>query len=108
MAIWPCVGDIYVLAIYISTNAKEFENEYDQNCCHPRGRAWYTLLPASKAIPKEMLTVVDKPVIQYVVEEALAAGITKIVLVTRSGKEAIEITLTAILNWKPSYSRKAK
>lgn len=48
------------------------------------------LLPASKAIPKEMVTVVDKPVIQYVVEEAIAAGMTKIVLVTRSGKEAIE------------------
>ena len=48
------------------------------------------LLPASKAIPKEMVTVVDKPVIQYVVEEAVAAGMTKIVLVTRSGKESIE------------------
>lgn len=48
------------------------------------------LLPASKAIPKEMVTVVDKPVIQYVVEEAIAAGMTKIVLVTRAGKEAIE------------------
>ena len=48
------------------------------------------LLPASKAIPKEMVPVVDKPVIQYVVEEAIAAGIKRIVLVTRSGKEAIE------------------
>jgi UTP--glucose-1-phosphate uridylyltransferase len=48
------------------------------------------LLPASKAIPKEMVPVVDKPLIQYVVEEAVAAGIKRIVLVTRSGKEAIE------------------
>ena len=48
------------------------------------------LLPASKAIPKEMLTVVDRPVIQHVVEEAVSAGIRKIVLVTRSGKESIE------------------
>jgi UTP--glucose-1-phosphate uridylyltransferase len=48
------------------------------------------VLPASKAIPKEMLTVVDKPVIQHVVEEAIAAGFTKIILVTRSGKSAIE------------------
>jgi UTP--glucose-1-phosphate uridylyltransferase len=48
------------------------------------------LLPASKSVPKEMVTVVDKPVIQHVVEEAVAAGMTKIVLVTRSGKEAIE------------------
>jgi UTP--glucose-1-phosphate uridylyltransferase len=48
------------------------------------------VLPASKAIPKEMLTVVDKPVIQHVVEEAITAGFTRIVLVTRSGKSAIE------------------
>lgn len=47
-------------------------------------------LPASKAIPKEMVTVVDKPVIQYVVEEAMAAGINEIVLVTHSSKKAIE------------------
>jgi len=47
-------------------------------------------LPASKAIPKEMITVVDRPVIQYVVEEAVAAGIRDIVLVTSSSKSAIE------------------
>ncbi|MEL0167490.1 MAG: UTP--glucose-1-phosphate uridylyltransferase GalU [Pseudomonadaceae bacterium] len=47
-------------------------------------------LPASKAIPKEMVTVVDKPVVQYVVEEALAAGINEIVLVTHASKKAIE------------------
>lgn len=47
-------------------------------------------LPASKAIPKEMITIVDKPVIQYVVEEAVAAGIREIVLVTHSSKSAIE------------------
>ena len=48
------------------------------------------VLPASKAIPKEMLPVVDKPVIQHVVEEAARAGFRQIVLVTRSGKESIE------------------
>ena len=48
------------------------------------------VLPASKAIPKEMMPVVDKPVIQHVVEEAVAAGIKEIILVTRSGKSAIE------------------
>jgi len=47
-------------------------------------------LPASKAIPKEMITVVDKPVIQYVVDEAVAAGIKQIVLVNHSAKRAIE------------------
>lgn len=48
------------------------------------------VLPASKAIPKEMMPVVDKPVIQHVVEEAIQAGIKEIILVTRSGKSAIE------------------
>lgn len=47
-------------------------------------------LPASKAIPKEMITVVDKPVIQYVVDEAIASGIKQIVLVNHSAKRAIE------------------
>ncbi|AMD00932.1 UTP--glucose-1-phosphate uridylyltransferase GalU [Halomonas chromatireducens] len=47
-------------------------------------------LPASKAIPKEMITIVDRPVIQYVVNEAVAAGIRDIVLVTHASKSAIE------------------
>jgi UTP--glucose-1-phosphate uridylyltransferase len=47
-------------------------------------------LPATKAIPKEMLPVVDKPAIQYVVEEAAAAGLSDILLVTGRGKGAIE------------------
>lgn len=48
------------------------------------------MLPATKAIPKEMLPIVDKPLIQYVVQEAVAAGITEIVLVTHSSKNSIE------------------
>lgn len=47
-------------------------------------------LPATKAIPKEMLPVVDKPVIQYAVEEAAAAGIERFVFVTSRGKTALE------------------
>ncbi|MBB3189140.1 UTP--glucose-1-phosphate uridylyltransferase GalU [Halomonas cerina] len=47
-------------------------------------------LPASKAIPKEMITIVDRPVIQYVVQEAIEAGIRDIVLVTHGTKTAIE------------------
>ncbi len=46
-------------------------------------------LPATKAIPKEMLTVVDRPTIQYIVEEAVASGVRQVVLVTAAGKEAI-------------------
>ena len=48
------------------------------------------MLPATKAIPKEMLTLADKPLIQYVVEECAAAGLTEIILVTHSSKNAIE------------------
>lgn len=47
-------------------------------------------LPATKAMPKEMLTVVDKPIIQYAVEEAVKAGIEEFIFVTGRGKEAIE------------------
>lgn len=47
-------------------------------------------LPATKANPKEMLPVVDKPLIQYAVEEAIRAGITHMVFITSSGKRAIE------------------
>ncbi len=48
------------------------------------------MLPATKAIPKEMLPIVDKPLIQYIVNECIAAGIKEIVLVTHSSKNAIE------------------
>ncbi|RJE77305.1 UTP--glucose-1-phosphate uridylyltransferase [Pseudoalteromonas sp. MSK9-3] len=48
------------------------------------------MLPATKAIPKEMLPIVDRPLIQYVVSEAVAAGIKEIVLVTHSSKNSIE------------------
>lgn len=48
------------------------------------------VLPASKAVPKEMLNIVDKPAIQYIVEEAVAAGIEDILIITNRGKGAIE------------------
>lgn len=48
------------------------------------------MLPATKAIPKEMLPLVDKPLIQFIVDECAAAGLTEIILVTHSSKNAIE------------------
>ncbi|VFS31441.1 UTP-glucose-1-phosphate uridylyltransferase [Salmonella enterica subsp. houtenae] len=45
------------------------------------------MLPATKAIPKEMLPIVDKPMIQYIVDEIVAAGIKEIVLVTHASKK---------------------
>ncbi|MFH2018510.1 MAG: sugar phosphate nucleotidyltransferase, partial [bacterium] len=59
-------------------------------------------LPATKASPKEMLPVVDKPIIQYVVEEAVASGITDIIMVTGSGKRAVEDHFSPnyeLINW---------
>jgi UTP--glucose-1-phosphate uridylyltransferase len=47
-------------------------------------------LPATKAIPKEMLTIVDRPTIQYIVEEVVASGVEQVILVTSAGKSAIE------------------
>lgn len=57
-------------------------------------------LPATKAMPKEMLPVVDKPLIQYAVEEAAAAGITDMIFITGRHKRALKTTLTA----RPSLS----
>lgn len=48
------------------------------------------MLPATKAVPKELLPILDKPLIQHILEEAVSGGIEEIILITRSGKEAIE------------------
>ena len=59
-------------------------------------------LPATKAQPKEMMPVVDKPIIQYVVEDAVRAGITDIILVTGPGKRAVEDHFSPnyeLINW---------
>ncbi len=56
----------------------------------PAGGLGTRFLPATKAIPKEMLALVDKPIIQYGVEEALASGVEHIIIVTGRGKSAME------------------
>ncbi len=56
----------------------------------PVGGLGTRFLPATKAMPKEMLTVVDKPLIQYAVDEAREAGIEQMIFVTGRGKSAIE------------------
>src|SRR5215218_5500253 len=48
------------------------------------------LLPATKATPKEMIPLVDKPAIQYSVEEAVGAGLSQVIIVTSAGKRSIE------------------
>ena len=66
------------------------------------------VLPASKSIPKEMMPVVDKPVIQHVVEEAVNSGIKEIILVTRSGKSAIEDHFDKHYELEAELSKKGK
>src|SRR4051794_9236006 len=57
---------------------------------HPRSRLGYPLPAATKAQPKEMLPLVDKPAIQYVVEEAVRAGLRDILIITGRGKRSLE------------------
>ena len=61
-----------------------------QKAVFPVGGLGTRFLPATKAMPKEMLPVVDRPLIQYAVEEAVASGIEQIIFVTGKGKEALE------------------
>lgn len=77
-------------------------------CIIPAAWFWTRFLPATKAQPKEMLPIVDKPVIQYLVEEAVASGIEDIVIITWRGKRSIEdhfdtsfeLEYTLVEKWK--------
>ncbi|MBT9331710.1 UTP--glucose-1-phosphate uridylyltransferase GalU [Paracidobacterium acidisoli] len=65
-------------------------------------------LPATKSIPKEMLSLVDKPIIQYGVEEALAAGCDQIIIVTGRGKSAIEDHFDVSFELETTLERRGK
>ena len=62
-------------------------------------------LPATKALPKEMLPIVDKPTIQFIVEEAKASGIEDILIVTGKTSVRLKTTLTLIPNWSKTWKR---
>lgn len=66
------------------------------------------MLPATKAIPKEMLPLVDRPLIQYIVEECAAAGLTDIILVTHSSKSAIENHFDSNYELEDMLNKRAK
>lgn len=66
------------------------------------------VLPATKNMPKEMYPIVDKPTIQFIVEEAVAAGITDILIITNRGKGLMEDHLTLLPNLKVCLKRAAK
>ena len=90
------LGFLYVLRYALAFSAI-FSQDGKMLVLHPIRKAVIPvaglgtrMLPATKAIPKELLAVYVRPIIEHVVKEAMAAGITEIILVTRSGKEAIE------------------
>ncbi len=66
------------------------------------------VLPASKVVPKELLPIVDKPTLQYIVEEAAAAGIEEIIFVTSRSKRAIEDHFDAFPELEQTLERKGK
>src|SRR5690349_20699526 len=66
------------------------------------------VLPASKVIPKEMLPLVDKPTLQYIVEEAVAAGIEEIIFVTSRSKRSIEDHFDAFPELEAVLAKKGK
>lgn len=74
----------------------------------PVGGLGTRFLPATKSMPKEMLTVVDKPLIQYAVEEAYAAGIEEIIFVTSRGKLAMEDHFDHSIELEQTLARRGK
>lgn len=66
------------------------------------------MLPATKSVPKEMLTIVDKPVIQYVVEEAIDSGINHILIITSRGKDSMKDHLSSDFINAGYYEAKGK
>ena len=66
------------------------------------------VLPATKAMPKEMLPIVDKPAIQYIVEEAVASGITDILIITNRGKGVIEDHFDVAVSLEDTLKRGGK
>src|SRR5271166_6238194 len=74
----------------------------------PAGGQGTRFLPATKVIPKEMLALVDKPILQYGVEEAIASGIEQIIIVTGRGKSAMEDHFDISYELDATLARKGK
>jgi len=80
------------LSIYSTriTSARKGNDMKVRKAVIPAAGLGTRMLPAAKAVPKEMMPIVDMPAIQYLVEEAVASGIEEILIITNRGKEAIE------------------
>ena len=66
------------------------------------------MLPATKAIPKEMLPVAGKPIIQYIVEEAVEAGFKEIIFITHSSKSSVENHFDTSFELEAELEKKSK
>ncbi|MBW2039066.1 MAG: UTP--glucose-1-phosphate uridylyltransferase GalU [Deltaproteobacteria bacterium] len=74
----------------------------------PAGGLGTRFLPATKAVPKELLPIVDKPTIQYIVEEAVASGVEHVILITARGKGAIEDHFDCSFELEETLKRQGK
>jgi len=83
-------------------------NKRVRKAVFPAGGLGTRFLPATKVIPKEMLALVDKPILQYGVEEAIAAGIEQIIIVTGRGKSAMEDHFDISYELDATLARKQK
>lgn len=82
---------LYNLALYLHNGLEhDMKKKHIRKAVIPAAGYGTRFLPATKATPKEMLPIVDKPTIQYIVEEALASGIEDILIISGHGKRAIE------------------
>src|ERR1035438_8246093 len=79
-----------VASCRVDRDEEDEMSERVRKAVFPAGGLGTRFLPATKVIPKEMLALVDKPIIQYGVEEAVASGIEHIIIVTSRGKGAME------------------
>ncbi len=96
-------------AIQVKTNKHESKAVFNvTKAVLPVAGFGSRMLPATKAIPKEMLPIVDKPIIQYIVEECARAGITEIVMVTHTSKKAIENHFSTADELEQSLASKGK
>ncbi len=83
-------------------------NKHVKKAIIPAAGLGTRFLPATKAQPKEMLPIVDKPTIQYIVEEAVASGIEDILIITGRNKRAIEDHFDKSLELEAQLAKKGK
>ena len=101
--------DIYYLKINkIKSKGRESNLKKVSKAIIPAAGLGTRFLPATKAMPKEMLPIVDKPTIQYIIEEAVASGIEDIIIVTGKGKRSIEDHFDNALELEQNLLEKGK